>query len=97
MRNNGRTLKDFYEAMIKEKLDLEEDDASANKNSNKISLTLTITSSIELLAEQSPAARDLLFFLSLLPNGMTLSQLQSMWSQDVQKLIDAINIYEFFD
>jgi hypothetical protein len=51
-----------------------------------------------MLAEQSTDACVLLYFLSLLPTGVTFQQLKSMYNDDtVQKHLDIIKKYEFLD
>jgi hypothetical protein len=39
----------------------------------------------------------LLYFLSLLPSGVTLEQLRVMWSGEVENSIKVIKLYEFLD
>jgi uncharacterized membrane protein len=100
----NKSLKELYELIQQEKLAFEEDDRvskvdsrAETKNYNQISLKVAISSSVQLLAEQSKEAESLLFFLSLLPNGLLQSQLRKMWSDNVSQLLDIIKVYEFFD
>jgi hypothetical protein len=67
------------------------------KPKNSVSLQLSIRSAVELLAQQSPEAESLLYFLSLLPSGVKIEQLNSMLNTNVSPQMEIIQIYEFLD
>ena len=98
----GQDLVHIYKKILKEE-ELIDNSSNYSHNGftahkNLMSLRLSTDASIKLLTESLPMTKDLLHFLSCLPDGIKRSHLMKLFdAEKVQEAIDAMLGYNQLD